>query len=266
MAPVASYSADEAGTTVIDHANNNDFSIAGTSLVRNINGHTNGGLNSNGTTVATLPEIGETASRTIMMWIKSVESISDGWVIQWYVASIDSGAWGILKLAGQLHIQARNADSVARASVALPADGAWHHYAGTYDGTNIRLYVDGVLVSTTPLAGPLRTDSNAPTIGGWVEAATILDDIRIDDAALDQAAIASLKNTPVGTVTVVAGSIADQARANMLTALVLVEPQKLSNTDLMKQVVDAGGLGLVTVTSASPATHLERYMMSLRPV
>lgn len=59
-------------------------------------------------------------------------------------------------------------------------------------------------------------------------------------------------------------SIADQARANMLTALVLTEPQKLSNTDLMKLVMDAGGLGLITVTNASPATHLIRYMMSLR--
>jgi len=62
----------------------------------------------------------------------------------------------------------------------------------------------------------------------------------------------------------VAGSIADQARTGMLTALVLVEPQKLSNTDLMKLVVDAGGLSLITVTNASPATHLVKYMMSLR--
>ncbi len=34
-------------------------------------------------------------------------------------------------------------------------DGAWHHLAGTYDGSNIRVYVDGVLQGTTAFSQPI---------------------------------------------------------------------------------------------------------------
>lgn len=264
MAPVASYSYDEAGLTVKDYSGTNDFSIAGTGLVRNGAGHTSGGLSSTGAAKAILPNIGQTPNRTIMSWIKGVELMTDGWVIEWHVASIDSGSWGILKLAGQLHIQARNAGGIARASAPLPVDNAWHHYAGRYDGTNVEILVDGILVASTPLAGPLRSDADPPTIGGWTELQPILDDTRIDNGALNDSAINLAKNTPVSSGAVsVALSISDQARANMLTALALVDPQNLSNVDLMKRVMDAGGLALVIVTNLTAAEQYSRYVESL---
>ena len=49
--------------------------------------------------------------------------------------------------------------SVFTVSPAAPAsvwDGAWHHVAGTYDGTAVRLYVDGVQVGTgSPTTMPI---------------------------------------------------------------------------------------------------------------
>lgn len=68
------------------------------------------------------------------------------------------------------------------------------------------------------------------------------------------------------TVPVVGGTmnVADQARINLLNALSLTEPQNLSNTDLMRLVLADVGQTLVTKTQASAATHLIRYMMSLR--
>jgi len=59
-------------------------------------------------------------------------------------------------------------------------------------------------------------------------------------------------------------TVSDTARANMLTALVLSNPQPLSNVDLMRQVIAAGGASIVTVSDASAAVHLERYLRSLR--
>ena len=61
-------------------------------------------------------------------------------------------------------------------------------------------------------------------------------------------------------------SISDTARANMIAALGLSDAQArvLSNVDLMRLVIAAGGLGLVTVTSATAAVHLERYLRFLR--
>lgn len=56
---------------------------------------------------------------------------------------------------------------------------------------------------------------------------------------------------------------ADEARANMLTALSLVNPQLYTNVDLMRLVLDTPGQTLVTETDASIATHYSRYAGSL---
>ncbi|HEX5589220.1 MAG TPA: LamG-like jellyroll fold domain-containing protein, partial [Candidatus Limnocylindrales bacterium] len=55
---------------------------------------------------------------------------------------------------GRVHLWINGASISATA----PAAGAWHHYVGTYDGTNARIYIDGGLAAgPTPLAGPLTT-------------------------------------------------------------------------------------------------------------
>ncbi len=59
-------------------------------------------------------------------------------------------------------------------------------------------------------------------------------------------------------------TLADQARLNLLAALSLSEPQNLSNVDLMRLLLEDPLQTLVTKTSASAATHLLRYEMSLR--
>ena len=75
----------------------------------------------------------------------------------------------------------------------------WRHIAATYDGTEHRLYVDGVLASTSAGSGPLSLD---PT-GGWVIGASLasggmpldywfgaVDDVRIWSVARTEAEIA----------------------------------------------------------------------------
>jgi hypothetical protein len=41
-----------------------------------------------------------------------------------------------------------------------PIDGQWHHIAGTRDNTSLKLYIDGVLIATTP--------STAVDFGSWL--------------------------------------------------------------------------------------------------
>ena len=38
-------------------------------------------------------------------------------------------------------------------------DGQWHHVAGVYDGTNLFLYVDGVLDASAPATGSIARNS-----------------------------------------------------------------------------------------------------------
>jgi hypothetical protein len=86
----------------------------------------------------------------------------------------------------------------ASATTPLVNDGSWHHVAATYDGSNIRLYVDGALVKTQAASGNLGTATPRFAVGvnnsgsggsaaGWFpgsvdEAAyytTVLSDARI---------------------------------------------------------------------------------------
>jgi hypothetical protein len=41
-----------------------------------------------------------------------------------------------------------------------PVIGNWYHYVGTYDGANFKLYVNGVLIDTTPYVGSLTGTVN----------------------------------------------------------------------------------------------------------
>ncbi|MHC4745403.1 MAG: LamG domain-containing protein, partial [Planctomycetota bacterium] len=43
--------------------------------------------------------------------------------------------------------------------VALKFNSDWHHVAGTYDGTALKLYVDGMLKNTTPYIGGITTSA-----------------------------------------------------------------------------------------------------------
>lgn len=203
MTLLSAYNADEAvsDATVVDRTGNgNDFTLTGSGITR-VAGHTGNGLSNTNTQTANSafpPNVGQTANRTVMVWLKGPNTTS-GWSVQWYISAIDSGAWGILNLSGSIHIQARSSTTLARASVARPSDisTTWHHVAGTYDGSNVRLYLDGVLQATTALAGPLRTDG-VLQLFGYTEN-DIIDDVRIYDEVLDAATIAAASATPVGT-------------------------------------------------------------------
>jgi hypothetical protein len=74
----------------------------------------------------------------------------------------------------------------------------WHHLAGTYDGSTMRLYVDGRLVASTPNIDGFTL---APSYDTWIGGAAddpargldgSLDDVQIVGRALDASEIASV--------------------------------------------------------------------------
>jgi hypothetical protein len=80
-------------------------------------------------------------------------------------------------------------------------DTNWHMISATYDGTNIKRYVDGVLVNTTAVTGTLATGTlnlcigkyYGSTVYGSVE--LYESDVRIYATALTQEQITELYNT-----------------------------------------------------------------------
>lgn len=78
-------------------------------------------------------------------------------------------------------------------------EGQWRHLAGSYDGTTMRLYVDGVLVqSKSHTSGgdldsyPAHTVTMGDSVSGYRELDGLLDDVRVYSRALTAGQIAEL--------------------------------------------------------------------------
>jgi Concanavalin A-like lectin/glucanases superfamily/Bacterial Ig domain len=91
-------------------------------------------------------------------------------------------------------------DLYANGPSALAA-GQWVHLAMTYDSTTLRVYVNGIEVSTASRAGTIAATTGALRIGGntvWGEYFSgLIDDVRIYTTALSAAQIQTDMNTPV---------------------------------------------------------------------
>jgi glucose/arabinose dehydrogenase/PKD repeat protein len=80
--------------------------------------------------------------------------------------------------------------------------GTWTHLAATVSGGSLRLYVDGTLVNTTALPGPLTVTDSPLRIGGnsfWSKEffAGLIDEVRVYNRALSVSEIQADMNTPI---------------------------------------------------------------------
>ncbi|MFI7701790.1 LamG-like jellyroll fold domain-containing protein [Nonomuraea sp. NPDC049480] len=86
-------------------------------------------------------------------------------------------------------------------TASLPLD-TWSHLTATYDGTTLRLYVNGTQISQRTAGGPIRTDNGVLRIGGnslWGEHFNgLIDEVRIYNRALTPAQIQTDMSTPIG--------------------------------------------------------------------
>jgi chitodextrinase len=83
------------------------------------------------------------------------------------------------------------------------AKNTWTHLAVTYDGANIRLFMNGTQVASATRTTDLTTSGNPLQIGGdsiyGQYFSGIIDEVRIYNVALSAAQIQSDMNSPVGT-------------------------------------------------------------------
>lgn len=86
------------------------------------------------------------------------------------------------------------------AVVTSTMNDTWHHVAGTYDGTQLRTYVDGEMVASLLHAGVIATNTYFLAIGTNSEYATTrlfngeMDDVRIYHGVLPTSEIVKLAN------------------------------------------------------------------------
>lgn len=154
-------------------------------------------------TVADAASLDLTTGMTIEAWVKPVSLT--GWQtviykerpdgaltsLAWSLYSSDSTAppaiYGMI--AGSV---GGNEWTHAMGSSMLPLN-AWSHLAGTFDGTALRLYVNGVLVRTLSLPGSLAVTSGPLRIGGHSGIGQffngLIDEVRVYNRALSKSEI-----------------------------------------------------------------------------
>jgi hypothetical protein len=83
----------------------------------------------------------------------------------------------------------------------LPSAGVWHFIAATYDGTMMKIYVDGVVVAQQRASGAIATTTNNLNIGSKTPGGTLgnhflglLDEVRVYSVALSADYIGYLAN------------------------------------------------------------------------
>jgi hypothetical protein len=92
-----------------------------------------------------------------------------------------------------------NITGVGTASASPPSTGARHFIVGTYDRTAIRLYIDNVLVASTPATAAIPTTTDPLAIGNKPTSADardpftgVIDEVSIHSIALSAAQIGQL--------------------------------------------------------------------------
>jgi Concanavalin A-like lectin/glucanases superfamily len=92
------------------------------------------------------------------------------------------------------------AENAATAPSALPLN-AWTHLASTYDGTALRLFVNGAQVASKAASGAMPNTANPLRIGGnaiWGEYFSgLIDEVRVYNRALSAAEVGADMNAAV---------------------------------------------------------------------
>lgn len=165
---------------------------------------------------------------------------------------------------GILRMEAIAPSGSTGARLALTATGAiplneWHHVVGSYDGTTVKVYIDGQLAAGTPYTTEVMintTDTIPSTIGfmswGLQYFGGSVDDARIYDGAMSDAEVAS-----VAAGDVVPGSMVinngQTCYAGRIAAIELI--------DLL-----AGSFKLKVAVDNDPWTDIDSGMYTAGPV
>jgi chitodextrinase len=205
---VAAYSFDEGtGTTVTDRSGNGNTGTLSNTSWTNAGKYGNA-LVFNGTssrvTINDAPSLRLTSAMTLEAWVNP-STVTSAWRDVIYKGGNDNyyleGTSSLSGVPGAgATVGSTDATIVGTAALAV---NTWTHLALTYDGTALRLYVNGVQVSSQPITGSILTSATPLQIGSdnvfGQYFAGMIDEVRVYNVALSQTQIQSDMATPVGT-------------------------------------------------------------------
>ena len=214
MSLLASYGFSGSGSVVTDESGNaHDGALEGDAIRGT--GHTGGSVGmgagpvvGSGVRIPRTAALEPTTALTLEAWVKYEGS---GAQYRSVVCKDRTGTspsyqlWSCYDAEGVPHFELTT--TAGNVNVAAPTaalvGGAWHHVAGTWDGSTMRLYVDAVEVATGTLGGTIIYDTAQDLflLNGdyWTSEQHIgqIDDVRVYSHALSAAEVSSDKDTPL---------------------------------------------------------------------
>ncbi len=146
-----------------------------------------------------------TDEMTLEAWVRPT-SANSGWRTVVLKEQADDLVYGLYAAATGYrpsgHVFVDGDDERVQAPAALPAN-EWSHLATTYDGSALRIYVNGTLADTFATTGAMTASSGTLRIGGntiwneWFDGS--IDEIRVYDRALTANQIQDDMDDPVGS-------------------------------------------------------------------
>ena len=142
------------------------------------------------------------APRTLCIWIKPQVSQSNRVLVAHGTAAFNRGFGISLDTNGiSMWIYGNTVSPFSY----TPQLNTWQHVCGAYDGTNGKIFVNGVLLGTQAIAGTLDTSGNELGIGSNLGGGNIyqgtLDDVRVYNSALSDLQIRQVAaQVPAGLV------------------------------------------------------------------
>jgi hypothetical protein len=107
---------------------------------------------------------------TLEAWIKTTDtnSAAEGIVTKWETSESGKAAYALMAdeySSGQPRFYIFTSASTALTATTAVNDGRWHHLTGVYDGSNMLLYIDGVLNNSTAKTGNIASTSRSAMLG-----------------------------------------------------------------------------------------------------
>ena len=204
---VAAYGFDEGTGTSVADASGNGHTGAVNGATWSSAGKVGKALSFNGSNaIVTVPDAADldlSTKMTLEAWVDPA-TVTSAWRDVIYKGNdnyyLEATTTSTSKPAGGSIVGGSYAEAFG--STKLTAN-TWTHLAMTYDGTAVRLFVNGTQVASTAKTGTIASSTNPLQIGGdsiyGQFFSGLIDEVRIYNVALTAAQIQSDMTTPVGT-------------------------------------------------------------------
>lgn len=241
-------------------------------FVNGRDGSSNGAVNLNGGgTTATMPGLpyGNSA-RTVSLWVK-INQISNSFNFLYHYGTSASGNGAYIKPLEALQFASNPSHSVSTNNVI----DTWYHYVFIYDGTNSKIYKDGISLGDSPRTWSTINNSNIFKLGltedgGFNNFNGAIDDLKIYNIALTDAQVLNLftnnsafvvtapivSNVSSPNITPVAATINYSVNANNATTTTTIK-YGLTNNNFTNDVAGLIASGNYLIPTSKVIPNLE---------